>query len=54
MKVGKTYNYLVFSTNFGNIACEKNFKKEKKVLDTNANIRISSTNFLQITWPDDF
>jgi hypothetical protein len=26
------------------------FRKEKQILDTNANINISSTNFIEITW----
>jgi len=30
------------------------FWKEREVLDTNANICASSTNFLQIAWVDDF
>jgi hypothetical protein len=53
-KAGKTYNCLVFSTNYGIISCENKFWKEKPILDTNANINALSTNFQQIAWVDDF
>jgi len=53
-KVGKTYNYLVFFTNLQNIFCENCFLEKKQVLDTNANIGLSSTNFPQIACVDDF
>jgi hypothetical protein len=54
-KVGKTYNYLVFFTNLQNISCENcSLEKKKQILDINANIGFSSTNFPQIACVDDF
>jgi hypothetical protein len=50
-KTGKTYNYLVFSTN---ICCENYFLEQKKILDTNVNISISFIDFPQIAWANDF
>jgi hypothetical protein len=53
-KVHKTYNHLVFFTNLQDISCENYFLEKKQVLDTNANIGLSSTNFPQIACANDF